>query len=114
MPYLNYSLLHSRVGPEHALAVFLPCSRGSCGGEQPRLHFVLYLGLPGVVACQALSKGALMPTRVCAVCGNAKDLAGGMVCEKGHFICYVCSGKGKGVVFDYTISRCPVCKTKVS
>jgi len=53
-----------------------------------------------------------MSARVCAVCGNAKDLDGGMVCEKGRFVCHACSGKGKGLVVDYTISKCSVCKRR--
>jgi hypothetical protein len=55
-----------------------------------------------------------MTTRVCAACGNKKDVEGGLVCEKGHFICYSCSGKSRGIVFDYTLSTCPVCKTKLT
>jgi hypothetical protein len=28
-----------------------------------------------------------MPKRICSVCGKEKDVQGGKVCEKGHFIC---------------------------
>jgi hypothetical protein len=56
----------------------------------------------------------LLATRVCAVCGETKDVEGGMMCEKGHFICWSCSGKGKGIFLDYTISRCPIDNTKVT
>jgi hypothetical protein len=55
-----------------------------------------------------------MPTRICAICGKNKDVEGGMICEKGHFICWACSGKGDGIIFDYTRTRCPIDNTKVT
>jgi hypothetical protein len=32
-----------------------------------------------------------MATRTCVNCGKDKDLKGGKVCEKGHFVCYACT-----------------------
>lgn len=55
-----------------------------------------------------------MAKRVCAKCGNEKEISGGLICEKGHFICRACSGKDKGFVVDYTLKKCPVCSTKLS
>lgn len=55
-----------------------------------------------------------MPTRACAACGEKKEIEGGMICERGHFICRACSGKSKGIIFDHTLSRCPVCKSKLT
>jgi hypothetical protein len=55
-----------------------------------------------------------MSKRVCAKCGKNKDVEGGLVCEKGHFICHGCSGKAAGIFFDHTLSKCPVCRTKLS
>jgi len=46
-----------------------------------------------------------MPKRVCACCGKERDISGGKICEKGHFICRKCnSGRAK----------CPICKSKLS
>jgi len=41
-----------------------------------------------------------MPRRTCDACGKEKDVYGGKVCEKGHFICSSCA---------YGRSTCPLC-----
>jgi len=41
-----------------------------------------------------------MPNRICDSCGKKKDVYGGKICEKGHFICKSCG---------YTRSTCPIC-----
>jgi hypothetical protein len=53
-----------------------------------------------------------MAMRNCAVCGENRDVSGGVVCEKGHFICAKDAGKASS--FSHTITRCPVCKSKVT
>ena len=35
-----------------------------------------------------------MPKRVCDVCGKNKDVSGGKICEKGHFVCSSCADMG--------------------
>lgn len=46
-----------------------------------------------------------MAKRICSSCGKEKEVSGGKVCEKGHFICFSCaSGK----------ITCPLCKKKLS
>lgn len=45
-----------------------------------------------------------MAKRVCANCGKEKEVSGGKICEKDHFICSSCaSGR----------TQCPVDKTKM-
>jgi hypothetical protein len=44
-----------------------------------------------------------MPTRKCDGCGQVKDVHGGKVCEKGHFLC---SGCGNRI-------ECPICGTRL-
>jgi hypothetical protein len=46
-----------------------------------------------------------MLKRVCAVCGEEKDVKNGKICEKGHFICYQ-HQKGR--------TKCPIDDTKIS
>lgn len=46
-----------------------------------------------------------MAKRLCSVCGENKDMSGGKICEKGHFICYSCQ-KYK--------SKCPIDSTKLT
>lgn len=46
-----------------------------------------------------------MTKRVCAGCGKEKEVSGGNVCEKGHFICSSCaSGR----------STCPLDQKKLT
>ena len=45
-----------------------------------------------------------MSKRLCAKCGKEKNVSGGKICEKGHFVCSVC-GSGR--------STCPVCQKKL-
>ena len=45
-----------------------------------------------------------MATRICSVCGKDRDVKGGKICEKGHFICYSCQ-KGR--------TRCPLDNTNL-
>ena len=53
----------------------------------------------------------IMPKRHCAECGKDKEISGGRVCEKGHFICAYCV---RGGFFDPTKTKCPICKTKLT
>ncbi len=51
-----------------------------------------------------------MPRRTCDSCGKDKDVHGGKVCEKGHFVCSSC------VHYDFLGSirtTCPICKKKL-
>ncbi len=53
-----------------------------------------------------------MSKRICAKCGKEKDISGGKVCEKGHFICNSC-------VWDvgfFSSERkfCPLCNKKLT
>ena len=53
-----------------------------------------------------------MAKRICARCGKEKDISGGKVCEKGHFICKDC-------VWDTGLFKpdrkyCPVCNKKLT
>jgi len=36
-----------------------------------------------------------VPKRKCDACGENKDVKGGKVCEKGHFICMKCVWAGQ-------------------
>lgn len=55
-----------------------------------------------------------MSKRSCASCGKEKELKGGRVCEKGHFVCRECVYKGSDFLFTHEKSKCPICKTKLS
>lgn len=50
-----------------------------------------------------------MAKRVCAECGEDKDIKGGKICEKGHFLCKACASKGWS-----PRKNCPVCDTKLT
>ena len=52
-----------------------------------------------------------MAKRNCAECGKDKEISGGKVCEKGHFVCGYCVGGG---VFSSAKNKCPICKTKLT
>lgn len=43
-------------------------------------------------------------TRVCSACGKDKDVSGGKICEKGHFVCKSCA---------YDRRYCPICDKKL-
>lgn len=43
-----------------------------------------------------------MPRRICDACGKEKDVYGGKVCSKGHFICSGCYMSGGS-------TKCPLC-----
>lgn len=58
-----------------------------------------------LVANFVASEGEKMAKRICSVCGENKDVSGGKICEKSHFICYSCQ-KGR--------SKCPIDSTKLS
>jgi transposase-like protein len=45
-----------------------------------------------------------MAKRTCAQCGKEKDVYGGKICSKDHFICQDCA--------RYR-SDCPLCKSKL-
>ncbi len=47
-----------------------------------------------------------MATRVCAICGEEKNVSGGKICENDHFICKKDLADGW-----LTKSRCPLDKT---
>ena len=48
--------------------------------------------------------GKVMPKRICDACGKEKDVYGGKVCSKGHFICQACyMSRGS--------TKCPLCGT---
>lgn len=51
-----------------------------------------------------------MARRICAKCGKEKDVEGGRVCEKGHFICRSCVWEGSGLLFTFEKRTCPLCK----
>lgn len=51
-----------------------------------------------------------MSKRVCANCGKEKDVSGGRMCEKGHFICRNCVYEGSGLIFTHEKYTCPLCK----
>jgi hypothetical protein len=55
-----------------------------------------------------------MAKRVCSSCGKEKELEGGKICEKGHFICKQCVYKGSDLIFTYEKNKCPVCKSKLT
>lgn len=44
-----------------------------------------------------------MPSRICDVCGNEKDVYGGKVCSKGHFVC-----KDERCHYSDGAYRCPL------
>lgn len=50
-----------------------------------------------------------MGKRVCSECGEDKDIKGGKICEKGHFLCKACASKGWS-----PRKNCPVCNTKLT
>jgi hypothetical protein len=50
-----------------------------------------------------------MATRSCAKCGEEKNIQGGKICEKGHFVCKGCVNKGWTA-----LTRCPVCETRLT
>jgi hypothetical protein len=49
--------------------------------------------------------------RMCAKCGRERDIQGGKVCEKGHFVCKECV-KPSGF-FASELKKCPLCQTKI-
>jgi hypothetical protein len=49
-----------------------------------------------------------MARRGCDVCGKDKEVSGGKICEKGHFICKECVYSG--VIFISERATCPICK----
>jgi hypothetical protein len=51
-----------------------------------------------------------MAQRICAHCGKMKDLAGGKICEKDHFLCKDCVVQS--TIFTTTVlKKCPICGT---
>jgi hypothetical protein len=54
-----------------------------------------------------------MAKRVCACCGKEKDVAGGRICENGHFICYHCVHETDAFLSTGGRAKCPVCKSKL-
>ena len=54
-----------------------------------------------------------MAKRTCVKCGKEKELEGGKICEKGHFVCSSCKS-GYGFFGNADLSKCPVCKTKLT
>lgn len=54
-----------------------------------------------------------MSKRNCAKCGKDKEVEGGRICEKGHFICKSCVWETAGFLSDER-KRCPLCKTKLN
>lgn len=54
-----------------------------------------------------------MAKRSCANCGKDKDIEGGRICEKGHFICKTCVNKDSDFFFSRPKTKCPVCGTKL-
>ena len=52
-----------------------------------------------------------MPKRTCDVCGKSKEVKGGQVCEKSHFVCSQCSNMGG--LLGGKRKQCPICKTKL-
>jgi len=51
--------------------------------------------------------------RSCAACGKEKELEGGKICEKGHFVCSACIGH-PGIIFDDRRKKCPLDGTKLN
>lgn len=51
-----------------------------------------------------------MARRVCANCGQEKDVSGGRVCPKDHFICSSCVYGG---FFGPTRESCPLCHERL-
>jgi len=54
-----------------------------------------------------------MDTRNCAKCAKEKPVEGGMVCEKGHFICKKCNTIPHVLTKDDHITKCPLCKARL-
>lgn len=52
--------------------------------------------------------------RSCVKCGKSKDIKGGKVCEKGHFVCKTCVNESVGVFFGEAMKRCPICEKKLT
>ncbi len=55
-----------------------------------------------------------MANRICAKCGKDRELKGGKVCEKGHFICKYCVYDGSGILFTHERKYCPLCDKKLT
>jgi len=53
-----------------------------------------------------------MAKRVCGECGRDKDVSGGKVCEKGHFICKECVYRGVFLISEK--GHCPIYKKPLS
>jgi len=53
-----------------------------------------------------------MPKRICAKCGKEKEISGGKVCEKGHFICKSCVWETAGF-FSNERRICPLCSKRL-
>lgn len=51
-----------------------------------------------------------MSKRICVKCGKEKELKGGKICEKGHFVCKECTYESWGLIFSDTLKKCPVCE----
>lgn len=54
-----------------------------------------------------------MSKRVCAECGEEKDVSGGKVCVNSHFICKGCIMKDVGI-FSGAKQNCPLCGKKLT
>lgn len=52
-----------------------------------------------------------MAKRTCASCGKDKELEGGKVCERGHFVCKGCVYAGSNMLFLHKKTKCPLCGT---
>ncbi len=54
-----------------------------------------------------------MARRICDICGKDKDVQGGKVCEKGHFVCSQCV-HGSGLqLLGPSRTACPICGKKL-
>jgi rubrerythrin len=48
-----------------------------------------------------------MAQRICSVCGKKKEISGGKICEKDHFVCM--DDVYSGVIFIDEKKSCPIC-----
>jgi hypothetical protein len=52
-----------------------------------------------------------MAERVCCKCNKKKDMKGGKICEKDHFVCKGCLYSG--TIFVSEMKYCPLDETKL-
>lgn len=53
-----------------------------------------------------------MAERVCDCCGRKRQVSGGRVCEKGHFVCVCCVSETIGILSGAR-TQCPLCKRRL-